>query len=138
MLVCAHDGGVDDQVFKVWILDQRVENALPHALLGPSAKALEHAVPVAELSWQVAPRCAGTSQPEHGIDEQAVVLARSPFVAFFTRNKPLDAPPLRVRKFSPNQDRPLSCDLESHLRVRGNPLYVNRTCPVDIHRSQIM
>jgi hypothetical protein len=22
---------------------------------------------------------------------------------------------------------PLSCDLESHSRVRGNPLYVNRT-----------
>jgi hypothetical protein len=27
-------------------------------------------------------------------------------VALLTRNKPLDAPPLRVRQFSPNQDRP--------------------------------
>jgi hypothetical protein len=27
------------------------------------------------------------------------------FVTFFTRNKPLDAQPLRIRQFSPNQDR---------------------------------
>src|SRR5277367_2664708 len=82
MLVRAHNGGIDDQVFKVWILDQRVENALPHALLGPTAKALEDAVPVAELFRQIAPRCARPSQPKHRIDEPAVVLAGSTSVAF--------------------------------------------------------
>jgi len=40
------------------------------------------------------------------LDEQAIVLAVPPFVSFLTRNQPLDAPPLRVRKFPPNQDRP--------------------------------
>jgi hypothetical protein len=55
LLARAHDGGVDDRVFKVWILDQCIENALSHALLGPAAKALEYAVPVAELFRQVAP-----------------------------------------------------------------------------------
>jgi hypothetical protein len=30
----------------------------------------------------------------------------SSFVSLFTWNKLLDAPPLRARKFSPNQDRP--------------------------------
>jgi hypothetical protein len=51
----------------------------------------------------------------------------APSVTFLTRNKRLDAPPLRIRKCSPNQDRLLSFDLESHSRVGGNPLYVNRT-----------
>jgi hypothetical protein len=48
-------------------------------------------------------------------------------VSLLTRNKLFDALPLCVCKLSPNQDRPLSCDLESHSRVRGNPPYVNRT-----------
>src|SRR5271166_2010961 len=50
-----------------------------------------------------------------------------PLSPFLTRNKRLNAPPLRVcRRSKPNQDRLLSFDLESHSRVGGNPLYVNR------------
>jgi len=127
MLVGAHDGGIDDQVFEVGVFDQRIENTLPNALLGPSAETLEHAVPVAELFRQIAPGCAGASDPEHRIDEKAIVLAVPSFVSFFTCNKLLDAPPLRARKFSPNQIVLLSFDLESHSRVEGNPLYVNAT-----------
>jgi hypothetical protein len=69
-------------------------------------KALEYAVPVTKLFRQIARRCAGASQPQHGIDKQPIVLAMSTFVAILTRNKPFNALPLRVRKFSPNQDRP--------------------------------
>src|SRR6516164_8356697 len=90
----------------IGVFDQRIENTLPNALLGPSAETLEHAVPVAELFRQIAPGCAGASEPEHRIDEKAIVLAVPSFVSFFTCNKLLDAPPLRARKFSPNQDRP--------------------------------
>ena len=75
--MCAHDGGIDDQVFEIWIFYQRIEKTLPNALLGPSAETLEHAVPVAELSRRIAPWCAGASDPEHRIDEQAIVLAVS-------------------------------------------------------------
>jgi hypothetical protein len=49
------------------------------------------------------------------------------FVSRLARTKPFDAQPLRICQFSPNQDRLPSCDLESHSRVGGNPLYVNRT-----------
>src|SRR5437588_10025740 len=56
-----------------------------------------------------------------------IVVAVPPFVSLLTRNKPFDALPLRVRQFLPNQGRLPSCDLESHSRVKGNPLYVNRT-----------
>ena len=102
----AHYGGVDDKVLKVWIFHQSLENALPNALLGPAAKALEYAVPVPELFRQIAPRCTCARQPKHGIDEQAIVLAMPSSIAFLTRDKSFDAPPLRVRKFPPNQDRP--------------------------------
>src|ERR1700690_887110 len=106
MLVSPHDGGVDDQVFEVWIFDQHIENTFPNALLSPSAEALENAVPVAELLRQVAPGRPRASDPQHRIDEQTIVLAVPPLVSLLTRNKPLDAPPLRLRTFSPNQDRP--------------------------------
>jgi hypothetical protein len=108
MLVRAHDGGFDDQVLEIRNFDQRIENTLTNALLGPSAETLEHAVPVTELFRQIAPWRAGASDPQHRIDEQAIILAVPSFVSIvsiFTRNKLLDAPPLRVRKFSPNQLR---------------------------------
>src|SRR5215472_4875607 len=63
----------------------------------------------------------GTNQPKHSVHEQSIVLAVPPFVTFLTWNKRLDASPLPVRKCPPNQNRLLSCDLESHLRVGGNP-----------------
>jgi hypothetical protein len=106
MLVRAHDGGIDDQVFEVRIFDQRIEKTLPNAFLGPSAETLKHAIPVAELFRQIPPRCPGASDPEHRVDEQAIILAVPSFVSFLTWNKLLNAPPLRGRKFSPNQDRP--------------------------------
>jgi hypothetical protein len=73
----------------------------------PSAKALEHAVPIAELLGQIAPRRSGSNQPEHSIHKQTIVLAVPTSVSLFTWNKRLNTPPLRVRKRSmPNQDRP--------------------------------
>jgi hypothetical protein len=122
-----HDGGIDDEVFEVRIFNQRIEKTLPNALLCPSAEALEHAIPVAKLLGQIAPWCSSADQPKHSVHEQTIVLAVAPFIALLTGNKRLDAPPLRVRKCSPNQDRLLSFDLESHLRVGGNPQNVNGT-----------
>jgi hypothetical protein len=97
MLVRRHNGGVDDQVFKVRILAELGEKALPNALFCPSPETPEYAVPIAKLFGQVAPtsgsmrfHCASGS---------------------FRR--------IKIAL--------LSCDLESHSRVRGNPLNVHRT-----------
>ena len=127
MLVGAHDGGVDDQVFEVRAFHQRIEDAFPNALLGPAAEALENAVPMAKRWWQITPRRTRTRDPQHSVDKQTIVLAMPALVAFFTRNKMLDPQPLSVRQFPPNKIALPSCDLESHSRVSGNPLYVNRT-----------
>jgi hypothetical protein len=105
MLVRPHDGGVDDQVLKVRVFDQGVENTLPNALLGPPTEAREYAVPFAKLIRQIAPRRSGASRPKHGIDEKPIVIARPPSVASLTRYKPFNPPPLPIREFPPNQDR---------------------------------
>ena len=75
MLVGAHDCGVDDQVLEIGAFNQRVEDAFPNALLGPATEALENAVPVAKRWRQIAPWRACTRDPEHRVDEQAIVFA---------------------------------------------------------------
>ncbi len=116
MLVRPHNGGVDDEVLEVWIFNQRIENTLPNVLLCPPTEALEHTIPVAKLTRQIAPRCSGTSQPKHSIHEQSIVLAVAPSVTFLTRNKRLDAPPLRIRKCSPKSRSTSSVSILNHIR----------------------
>jgi hypothetical protein len=106
MLVRPHNGGIDDQVFEVWIFAQLGEKTLPNAFSCPSPETPEHTVPFAKLIGQITPRRSGADQPQHSIDEQAVVLAVPPLITFLARNKRFDALPLRVCQFSPNQDRP--------------------------------
>jgi hypothetical protein len=47
-----------------------------------------------------------TRDPQHSVNKQPIVLAMTALVAVLAWNKMLDSPPLRVRQFSPNQDRP--------------------------------
>jgi hypothetical protein len=101
-----HNGGIDDQVFKIRIFAQLGEKPLPDALLCPSPETSEHAVPVAKLFRQVAPRRAGADQPQHGINEQPIVRAVPTLVAFLAWNKWFNPPPFSVRQRPPNQDRP--------------------------------
>lgn len=114
MLVRADDGSINEQIFEIGIFSQRLEKTLPDARLGPSSEALELAVPFAKLGWQIAPRRSRSRDPEHSIDEQTIVRAVPPLVAFFPRNKLFDARPLRVFEFSPNQDRPPSVAILNH------------------------
>jgi hypothetical protein len=97
MLVRSHNGGIDDQVFEVRIFTQLSEKPLPDALLGPPPETSEHAVPVTKLFGQVAPRRAGTDQPQYGINEQTIVLAVPTLIALLARNKWLNLLPLPVR-----------------------------------------
>jgi len=101
----ADDGGVDDEVFVVWTFTQLIENTLPNAAPGPSSEPLEHAVPVAELSGQIAPGRPRAGNPQNAIDKTAVVFSVPPLIAFFTRTKRLYPRPLRVAQISPNQAR---------------------------------
>jgi hypothetical protein len=106
MLVRPHDGGVEDQVFEVRVYAQRGEKTLPNAFLSPPAETPEDAVPFAELFGQVTPGRTCPHQPQHSIDKQTIVFAVAAPVTRFAWNKQFDVLPLRVRQFSPNQDRP--------------------------------
>src|SRR5713226_713227 len=97
---------IGDQVFEVRIFTELGEKTLPNALFCPSPETPEHAVPFAKLFGQVTPRRSGTDQPQHTVDEQPIVLAVPPLVAFLAWNKRFNAPPLRVRQLPPNQNRP--------------------------------
>src|SRR5450755_3563918 len=68
--------------------------------------AIQYAVPLAKLFRQVAPWCAGPHQPQHSVDEQTIVFAVAAPVTRLAGNKRCDVVPLRIRQFSPNQDRP--------------------------------
>jgi hypothetical protein len=119
VLVRADDGGIDEQILEVGIFGQSFEKAVPDTSHGPSSEALELAVPVAELGREITPWRTRSGNPEHSIDEQTIVRAVPPFVALFARNKPLDARPLRVFEFPPNQDRPPSVAILNHIREPG-------------------
>src|ERR1700740_3431557 len=106
MLMRPPNGGVDDQVFEVGTFHQCTEDTFPNAVPGPATEALEHAVPVAEHGRQVAPRRTGPRDPKHRVDEQTIVRAMPALITFLTPHEILDAQPLRVRQFPPNQDRP--------------------------------
>lgn len=69
----ADNGGIDDQILKVWIIRESLEDGMPDTLTAPSAKAAESAVPGAEELRQVAPRCAGAHNPKDGFQKEAIV-----------------------------------------------------------------
>jgi hypothetical protein len=76
------DGGIDDQVFELWIIRHRRKNAPPHTLMTPAAEAAKDAVPLAEHLGQVAPGRAGAHDPQHRFHKHAVVAARRAARAF--------------------------------------------------------
>src|SRR5262245_57958558 len=126
MLMCADDGGVDDEMFAVRTFTQLIEDTLPNALLRPSSKALELAVPVAEIVGQVTPGRACSVDPQNGFNEAAIVLAAPTLVACLARTQLLDARPLRVRQIPPNQARlPPVASLNHNCESMGIP-NVNR------------
>ena len=78
LLVGGDDGAVDQGVFEVWLAGQACEDALKDTALHPATKALEDAVPVAELARQIAPGRARSHAPQHRLKEQPIVLVVAP------------------------------------------------------------
>ena len=74
MLVGPNDGRVDHQMFQVGIAAEGLHDARPDAGLGPAVEPLERVVPVSEPLGQVTPGYPGAGDPEHGADEEPIVL----------------------------------------------------------------
>lgn len=67
------DRAVNEHVFEVELVRQRVENTLEDAGEGPAAEALEDVVPVAEAFRQVAPGRSRPDPPEDSFEKPPVV-----------------------------------------------------------------
>ena len=86
----AHDTRVEHDPFEVRLL-KSLENGLPVAFFGPSGEAFVDGVVLAEAFGQVLPGCAGAGNPEHGIDEEAIILGIAAWFAGLSRQQGLDA-----------------------------------------------
>jgi hypothetical protein len=97
MLVGAHDGGIDDQVFEVRIFYQRIENTLPNASwpIGGNAGTRCSSCRTPPADRAMVRRSERPRAPHRRTD---VVLAVPSFVSVFTWSKLLDAAPLRARR----------------------------------------
>jgi hypothetical protein len=91
-----HHGRVDQQAFQVGVVAEGLHHPGPDPGLGPAVEPPEGIVPVAEAGREVAPGGASAGDPEHGVDEQAVVLGGRPRVAGLAGQEVLDAAELLV------------------------------------------
>src|SRR5262245_34094483 len=73
-----------------------LEDLLPAALARPVVEALPDGVPGAEALGQVAPAGTGLGDPQHGVEEQAVVFGGDPGVPRPAGQQVLDALPVLV------------------------------------------
>ena len=89
-------GAVEDQPLQVGVL-QLLEDPEPDALGGPAIEPLPHRVPLAEALGDVAPGGAGLADPEHGIDEETIVLGGDAGVAGPAGEEVLDPFPVFIR-----------------------------------------
>ena len=119
------DGAVDQDVFKVRLAGQPLEDAFEHARPYPTAKSLKDAVPVAELARQVTPGQAGADAPQHRFKEQPIVLGRYPAIRRLARQQGRDLLPDRVadNKPIPIHHRSSSTNTrpEAQSEPKGNP-----------------
>jgi hypothetical protein len=95
-LVGSDHGAVEDQPLQVGVL-QGLEDPEPDPLGGPSIEPLPHRVPLAEAFRDVTPGSAGLADPEHGIDEETIVLGGHARVAGPAGEEVLDPFPVFIR-----------------------------------------
>src|ERR1700688_823901 len=122
MLVRPDDGGVDHDVFKVWIVRHRGEQSIPNTVFGPSREADEDAIPIAKTVRQVAPGNACPCEPQYRLHEQAIVRARPTRITRLARQVRPYPLPLAVSQHQSNRRHPtlLEKELESDLRPSRN------------------
>jgi len=68
------DGGIDHGVLHVRFLRGGIEKPFENIGFHPVPKPLEDRVPAAELGGKIAPRAAGSRDPQHRLDKPPVIL----------------------------------------------------------------
>jgi hypothetical protein len=110
------DGGIDHGVLHVRLVRGGIEKPVENIAFHPVSKPFEDGVPGAELGWKVAPRAAGSRDPQHRLDKATVVLTAAAGVRLLPPAMRLHFCPLGV-----GQHISLHPKLESQYLARGNP-----------------
>lgn len=87
----AYDGAVEQDFCEISILAEGLEQPFPDPFLGPAREARERGMPVAKLRGQVAPGRPRAPDPQHRLQESAVVLGGDPAVARLAGEKTFDS-----------------------------------------------
>ena len=118
MLMGAHNRAVDKHFFEIGVTRQLREDLMPNSPPRPAGKTLIGTIPEVELRRQVAPRAAGTGDPEHRFDRQTS-----------------DCPPrsdrgrcacLAASLRSARTDHPATNDAPSRSPPKGQDMTINR------------
>jgi len=95
VLVRSDHGAVDDHPLQVGVA-KRLEDPLPDPLLGPAVEPLPNRAPFAKAFREVTPGGAGLGDPEHSVDEQAVVFGRHAGIVGLAGEQVFDAFPVLI------------------------------------------
>ena len=76
------------------VLDQIIEQTIPHTGLGPAHEPLVYALVPAVALWQIRPAHAGADHPQHPVDKAPVIFRRPTDRPRPTWQQRLDPPPL--------------------------------------------
>lgn len=69
----SHDGRVDHEVLVVGVVCEDLEYLFPDSRLRPASETLVDALPVAVAFGHMAPVRSATQNPQHSIDERAII-----------------------------------------------------------------
>src|SRR5271165_79363 len=97
--MCPDDGGIDNQVFEVWIIGHRLKHPPPDALLAPTVEASKDAVPRAKNFGKIAPRRARPHDPENRFDKHPVIAPGRATLVRTTNNKARNTFPLFIAQY---------------------------------------
>jgi hypothetical protein len=100
MLVDPDECAVDEDIFEIGIAAERLENALPNALLRPPPEASIRRKPLAERFRQIAPWRARPRNPKNRFDKKPVVTPGAAGVTNFYPATPAQSAPTAHRSTS--------------------------------------
>lgn len=94
MLLCAHDGRIDQHMLDLGFVSHGVDHAFPYTLAMPPGEPHVHRMPSAERLGQIASRAGGPADPEDSFDKPTIVGRRSPWTAFLAGQDGFDSCPV--------------------------------------------
>src|SRR6185503_15060497 len=95
-LVGPDEGGIEHHILVPGIVHESSEYPLPDPRLRPAGEALVHALVLAASLGQLVPLRPRSQDPEHAVDEHAVVLCGSARIGLLARQHLSDTLPLLV------------------------------------------